>query len=170
VNQPKPEPWLRGPLEGTHPLLAPLLYSFEQAREDLANLTAGLRDEDLHQRPGGVPSLAFQLRHIAGSVDRLATYLAGEQLSPRQMEELRAESAGGGAEGIAELLARIEEVFTRVAEQVRGMDPAALAEPRAVGRKALPTTVTGLLTHIAEHTQRHIGEAIVTAKILKSAR
>lgn len=170
MSQKMPEPWLRGPLDQVHPLAAPLLYSIQQAREDLARLTAGLRDEDLQARPGGVPSLGFQLMHIAGSVDRLATYLAGAQLSERQMEELRAESGEGPPAGLSELLARVEEVFERVEQQVRRIDPSTLAEPRAVGRKALPTTVIGLLTHIAEHTQRHIGEALVTAKIVKSAR
>jgi uncharacterized damage-inducible protein DinB len=45
------------------------------------------------------------------------------------------------------------------------MDPATLGDARTVGRKRLPTTVIGLLTHIAEHTQRHVGQAIVTAKL-----
>jgi uncharacterized damage-inducible protein DinB len=39
-----------------------------------------------------------------------------------------------------------------------------LPEPCGVGRKRLPTTVGGLLTHIAEHTQRHVGQAISAAK------
>jgi uncharacterized damage-inducible protein DinB len=50
------------------------------------------------------------------------------------------------------------------------MDPATLGDARTVGRKRLPTTVIGLLTHIAEHTQRHVGQAIVTAKALPHPR
>ena len=30
------EPWMRGPIPGVDPLLAPILYSFQMAREDLA--------------------------------------------------------------------------------------------------------------------------------------
>jgi hypothetical protein len=44
---------------------------------------------------------------------------------------------------------------------------ATLTEPRYVGRKQLPTTVLGLLVHIAEHTQRHIGEAIMIARLAR---
>jgi hypothetical protein len=47
---------------------------------------------------------------------------------------------------------------------VRGIDLGILTEPRYVGRKMLPSTVIGLLTHIAEHTQRHVGQAITTAR------
>lgn len=36
-----------------------------------------------------------------------------------------------------------------------------------MGRKKLPTTVMGLVIHIAEHTQRHVGQAITTAKFAR---
>jgi hypothetical protein len=39
-----------------------------------------------------------------------------------------------------------------------------LMEPRGIGRKQLPTTVIGLLVHICEHTQRHVGQAISAAR------
>jgi hypothetical protein len=42
-----PEPWLRGPIAGVHPLVAPVLYAFEQAREDLARSTADLTAEEI---------------------------------------------------------------------------------------------------------------------------
>jgi uncharacterized damage-inducible protein DinB len=34
----------------------------------------------------------------------------------------------------------------------------------------MPTTVAGLLIHVADHTQRHVGQAITTAKVVKAAR
>lgn len=40
-------------------------------------------------------------------------------------------------------------------------------EPRTIGRQKLPTTTGGLIVHIAEHTQRHLGQAILTCKLLK---
>ena len=91
-DQAKPEPWLRGPLPGVAPAVAPVLHSFQQVREDLARHTAGLSDEDVWRSVGGPPPLGFQLRHIAGSVDRLATYLMGEPLSPRQLAAVKQES------------------------------------------------------------------------------
>ena len=47
----------------------------------------------------------------------------------------------------------------------RAFDPARLAEPRTVGRRRLPTTAIGLLTHTAEHTQRHVGQAIAHERV-----
>jgi len=34
----------------------------------------------------------------------------------------------------------------------------------------LPTTVGGLLVHVADHTQRHVGQAVTTAKIVVAQR
>jgi hypothetical protein len=38
-----------------------------------------------------------------------------------------------------------------------------------VGRKKLPTTVIGLIVHLAEHTQRHVGQAVSAAKLARAA-
>jgi len=67
-----------------------------------------------------------------------------------------------------ELLDEFGRILNRAGEQIRALDPAVLLESRGVGRKQLPTTVAGVLIHIAEHTQRHVGEAIVTARVLKA--
>jgi hypothetical protein len=45
-----------------------------------------------------------------------------------------------------------------------------LEQPRRVGRKQLPTSVGGLLVHVADHTQRHVGQAITTAKVVIGLR
>ena len=160
-----PEPWIRGPVPGLSPLVAPILFSFQQAREDLAQYTEGLTTEQVWARPYGFGSVGFHLRHIAGSTDRLVTYLEGRQLSEEQMAVLRAEHDPGA--GREELLANMDAAFQRAEAVVRALDPAALAEARGIGRKQLPTTVIGLLTHIAEHTQRHVGQAISAAKLAK---
>ena len=158
-----PEPWLHGPIEGVHPLLAPILYSFQQAREDLARYTEGLTFDQIWAAPHGFGSVGFHLRHIAGSTDRLVAYLRGQPLSDGQMARLAAEKEPGGADR-EELLTEMDRVFRAAEAVVRGLDPAGLTAARFVGRKRLPTTVAGLLTHIAEHTQRHVGQAISAAK------
>lgn len=160
-----PEPWLRGPIPGVSALLAPALHSFEQAREDLAKHTAGLTADQLWARPAGLPPVGFQLRHIAGSVDRLMTYLLNRGLSETQLAALQVEMEPGPTRD--ELLARLDEVLTTAAATIRAIDPATLSEARLVGRKQLPTTVAGLLVHVAEHTQRHVGQAITTAKLIQ---
>ncbi len=157
------EPWLRGPVPGVHPLAAPILYAFQQAREDLAKFTEGLAPEQLWASPHGFGSAAFHIVHIAGSTERLISYLRNRQLTPEQMKALRDEAEPRGWSR-DELLAILENALRDAEAVVREIDPATLGEPRTVGRKGLPTTVIGLLTHIAEHTQRHVGQAISACK------
>ncbi len=164
----EPEPWLRGPIDGVHPVVAPLFFSFTQVREDLRKHTEGLSDEEVWQPAGPNPSLGFQLRHMAGSVDRLATYLAGGDLSKEQLDALRAESVPGAP--LSDLLTALNQTLSSVEEKLKALDPGTLYEPRYVGRKRMPTSVIGLLVHIAEHTQRHLGQAINTARWVASQR
>jgi hypothetical protein len=147
------EPWLRGPIPGVDPLIAPVLYAFMQAREDLAQFTEGLTTEQIWKRGVG-----FHIRHISRSTDRLIAYLQG----------CRTVELGEGEPGASreELLAELDRVFERAEKVVRAIDPSTLRDAREVGRKKLPTTVIGLLTHIAEHTQRHVGQAITASKVI----
>lgn len=160
-----PEPWLRG-LAGVSPLTVPILHAFQQAREDLAEYTEALTSEQLWATPYGLGSVGFHLRHIAGSTDRLMTYLQGKQLTPSELRALQTEAEPGATR--EELLGKLDSAFERAEAIVRAIDPATLADPREVGRKRLPTTVIGLLTHIAEHTQRHVGQAISAAKLARA--
>jgi uncharacterized damage-inducible protein DinB len=159
-----PEPWMRGPIAGVDPLLAPVLYTFQQAREDLRHWTEGLSASQLWAMPHGLGSVGFHMRHIAGSTERLMSYLQGKPLNAVQLATLQAEHDPAGA-GRDELLALVDAAFEDAERIVRTLDPATLREPRGVGRRQLPTTVLGLLVHIAEHTQRHVGQAITTAKL-----
>ncbi len=160
-----PEPWMRGPIEGVPALLSPLLYSFQQAREDLTRFTEALTTEQIWVQPHGFGSVGFHLRHIAGSTDRLTTYLEGRQISEAQLDFLKHEHDPGATR--EELLAGMDAAFQRTETIVRALDPARLSDPREIGRKKLPTTVIGLLTHVAEHTQRHVGQAISAAKLAR---
>jgi len=132
------EPWMRGPIPNVHPLLTPLLYSFQQAREDLAKWAESLTPEQLWATPHDFGSVGFHLRHIAGSTDRLMTYLQGRQLSPAQLDALQAEHQPGATRGA--LLAELEAAFKNAETVVRQLDIATLTEPRHVGRKRHPTT------------------------------
>jgi uncharacterized damage-inducible protein DinB len=53
---------------------------------------------------------------------------------------------------------------------IRDTPDEALFETRTVGRAMLPTNLFGLLFHIAEHTQRHTGQLIATASIVRSLK
>ncbi|MEO5926943.1 MAG: DinB family protein [Bryobacteraceae bacterium] len=159
------EPWMRGPIAGVEPLVMPVFFSFQLVREDLALHTAGVSQEQLWQRMESLPSLGFHLRHIAGSVERLTTYLMNESLTAEQLAFLKDEGAPGAT--LAELLAAIDAAFRATEVRLRTIAPGTIHEARYIGRKRLPTTVLGLLVHIAEHTQRHLGQAITTAKLLR---
>jgi uncharacterized damage-inducible protein DinB len=165
VTEKLPEPWLRGALRDVHPLIMPVLFSFQQVREDIRTYTNDLTDEQVWRQAGGLPPLGFHLQHIAGSVDRLVTYLSGEQLSEEQLFFLRQETSAGAS--LQQLLRAIDASLDMAEARVRSINPQTVYDARFVGRRKLPTTVVGLLVHLAEHTQRHLGQAITTAKLLK---
>ena len=105
--------------------------------------------------------------HLGGSTDRLLTYARGEMLSDAQKAAFRAESSPSTAD-TASLLADLRRSFAAAMAQLRATPPSSLNDARAVGRAALPTTVLGLLFHAAEHSQRHAGQVVTMAKVVRS--
>ena len=91
------------------------------------------------------------------------SYLQQRELTAEQMRALHDEARPLGI-GREEVLAMLDGALREAEAVVRRIDPATFEEARGVGRKQLPTTVIGLLTHIAEHTQRHVGQAISACK------
>lgn len=164
----KIEPWLRGTLTDVSAVPRAVLHALEQAAEDAAKWCAELTDAEIEECPLGLPSVAFHLRHIARSLDRLLTYAEGEQLSGDQMAMLKCEGDAGATR--ASVLAEFGAAIELSARRVRSFAESDLSQPRGVGRKQLPTTIGGLLVHIADHTQRHVGQAITTAKVLLAQR
>jgi uncharacterized damage-inducible protein DinB len=164
----QPEPWLRGTLTDIPPVQRAVLHALELAREDLERWTDGLNDQELNARPGGIAPVAFHLRHIARATDRLLTYAEGGQLSAEQIAAMKSELDPGATRN--ELLAEVVVALSKSAKRIRVFAPAQLAEERKVGKKQLPTTVAGLLVHVADHAQRHVGQAITTAKIVLAQR
>lgn len=163
-----PEPWLRGTLGEVDAVRRQVLHALELAREDGERWCRDLSDDEVHARPFAVASVAFHLRHVARSLDRLLTYAEGRGLSEEQMGELAAEMSGTGTS--AEVLEEFRAGLDDAGRRVMAMEPRTFEEARGVGRKMLPTTVGGLLVHCAEHTQRHIGQAITTAKVVVGLR
>ena len=162
------EAWLRGPVRGVDPWLMPAAHALVQIREDLTAAVSGLSSAQLAARPGGAASVEFHLRHVAGSLDRLLTYARGEALSEPQRRAAAAEGTPGESPDPAALLAALSAAVDAALAQLRATDPKTLLEPRGVGRAALPSNVLGLLFHAAEHAQRHTGQAIATAKVVRA--
>jgi uncharacterized damage-inducible protein DinB len=162
------EPWLRGTHAEVPAVGRAVLHALELVLDDLTKWTEGLTDAEIHAQPLGLPSIAFHLRHIAGSADRILSYAEGNQLTAEQLAALKAEQ--GGDEALAELLAEVEISFSNAADRVRVLATANFDTPRSVGRKQLPTSIGGALIHVADHTQRHVGQVVTTAKVLKALR
>jgi len=168
---PYTEPWLRGTHADVPAAARAVLHALDLALGDLTQWTAGLTDAEVHSQPLGLTPIAFHLRHIAGSTDRILLYAEGGQLSPEQLATLKAESASEGKqESLAELLSHVELAFNHAAGRIRMLATANLDTPRFVGRKQLPTSIGGALIHVADHTMRHVGQVITTAKTLKALR
>jgi uncharacterized damage-inducible protein DinB len=143
-----------------------VLHALELAREDLERWCADLSDAQLNAGPSGLAPVAFHLQHIARSLDRLLTYAEGRQLNDEQLAALKAELNPGATRD--ELFRELRFALEESAKRVRAFDPATFGDRRFVGKKKLPTTVGGLLVHIADHTQRHVGQAITTAKLVRN--
>jgi uncharacterized damage-inducible protein DinB len=160
-----PEVWLRGPLPGIPQLLQPVAHALLQAREEVVAVMAGFPEERLWERPAGVASVGFHLQHLTGVLDRLFTYAQGKRLNEHQTQALAAEGVPDPRVPIEELLTAFHKQVDRALEQLRGTDERTLTEYRSVGRAEMPSTALGLLVHAAEHTQRHVGQLLVTVRV-----
>jgi uncharacterized damage-inducible protein DinB len=168
MPQSLPEVWLRGPLPEVPPLLQPVAHALLQAREEVTEIVSDFPAAKLAERPLGLASVGFHLRHLTGVLDRTFTYARAEALSETQLAYLAAEgqpSTHGGAVG--ELVQAFEEQVYKALGQLKTTPESSLPEWRGVGRAQLPSTVIGLLVHAAEHTTRHVGQLLVTARVVQ---
>ena len=158
------EPWLRGTLTKVEAVRRQVLHALELAGEDIETWCAGLSGPEMNARPFGIVSVAFHLRHIGGSLDRLLTYAEGRGLSGGQMDALGRESDSEASPEQA--MAEVRSALAQARRRILALPENSYEEPRGVGRAMLPSTVGGLLVHCAEHTQRHVGQMVTTAKIV----
>jgi uncharacterized damage-inducible protein DinB len=162
------EPWLQGTLTDVPVMQRALLHSLQMAQEDTTRWCSSLSDLELHARPFGLPSVAFQLRHIARSLDRFCTYAEGTPLNQNQLAILATEMDNNGTH--ESIFNELEQSLEKTRRRLDAIVRQPLDSPIAIGRRRLPTTVAGLLIHAAEHTQRHVGQAITTAKVIVAQR
>ncbi len=170
---PYTEPWLRGTHAEVPAVGRAVLHALDLSLDDLTKWTEGLTDAEVHAQPLSLPSIAFHLRHIARSTDRILSYAEGNQLTAEQLAALKAEQRGPEdreIETLAHLLAEVEISFSNAADRIRVLATANFDTTRVVGRKQLPTSIGGALIHVADHTQRHTGQVVTTTKVLKALR
>ncbi|SKB72757.1 DinB family protein [Dyadobacter psychrophilus] len=167
--EPKPEVWLRGPLPEISDYLQPVAHALLQAQEEINAQLVNFPDALLWKRPSNVASVGFHLQHLSGVLDRLFTYARAESLSENQLAYLKAEGQPHAPEStVADLLETFNKQILIALTQLKHTDKETLTEMRYVGRAMLPSTHLGLLFHAAEHTQRHTGQLLVTARILEA--
>jgi hypothetical protein len=166
----EPEMWLKGPVAGVPAALQPAAHALLQTAEDVRHALEGFGEEDVWVTPGGAASIGFHLIHLVGSTDRLCTAARGERLTDAQKAARDAEKTPPSPRpALATLIDGVAAAVNAAVDQLRATDPATLQQPRPVGRAGLPTTVGGLLFHAGEHSQRHAGQIVTTAKILRAA-
>jgi len=161
----KPEVWLRGPVENIPALLQPAAHAILQAREEVNALMKTFPEEKLWEKPSGVASVGFHLLHLSGVLDRLFTYAKGNPLSEEQLAALKQETQPHDVT-VDQLVNNFNEQVDKAIKQLSKTPENALLDKRGVGRAQLPSNVLGLLFHAAEHTMRHTGQLLVTARIL----
>lgn len=165
----QPEVWLRGPLLDMPALVQPVAHALLQAREELNELMADFPDDKLWDKVAGMASTGFHLQHLTGVLGRLFSYAQNKQLNAAQLEYLGNEgNPTGKTYTTAELVEAFNTQVDKALSMLRQTDIATLSDFRPVGRGKLPSTVIGLYTHSAEHTMRHLGQLLVTVRVLMS--
>jgi len=164
----QPEPWLRGTHRELDAVVRQFVHSMEQVQEDADRWCAGLSDAEINARPMDLPPIAFHLRHMVRSLDRLLSYAEGTQLDATQLAALKSEMDAGAT--TAAVFDELRRGLADSKRRVQAFRPEQYNEDRGIGRKMLPTSVGSILVHCAEHTQRHLGQAITTAKVLVALR
>lgn len=166
----KPEVWLRGPLPDLHPLLQPIGHALLQAREEVQVLMQGFPEHLLWEQPAQMASPGFHLQHLSGVLDRLFTYARDESLQQAQLLALEGEGKPGApAPASQELVQAFSLQVDKALAQLRATDISQLTAVRTVGRSMIPSTLLGLYVHAAEHSMRHLGQLLVTVRVLQDA-
>ena len=165
----KTEVWQRGPVENIPALLQPVAHALLQAREEVGEIMNGFPENLLWEKPAGAASPGFHLQHITGVLDRLFTYARNESLTNGQAYTLSVE---GDKDKTTQSMFQLIELFNNQVsisiDELSKTNVETLTDVRTVGRKKIPSTLIGLYFHAAEHTMRHIGQLLVTVKVLKA--
>lgn len=162
------EVWQQGPIANIPALLQPVAHTLLQAREELNDMMKNFLEKLLCEKPANVASPAFHLQHLTGVPDRLFTYGKKQLLSISQLHSLSIE--GNQYETLLsmnELIELFNKQVDLAINELKNINADTLTEVRTIGRKLIPTTLMGLYVHAAEHIMRHIGQLLVTVKILK---
>jgi hypothetical protein len=146
-------------LPDVYPVIGHLIRSSQQIREDLEKALAPLSPAQIWESRVG-----FHAKHLAGSTRRLCAYLQGRALTQEELADIQREHVGN--ETASQLIEAANDALDAYEREIGKLRPEDFGSLREVGRNRLPVTAIGLAIHIAEHGQRHAGQAIEAAKRL----
>ena len=163
-----PEYWLNGPIDGIPAVLQPAAHALLQTRVEARTYTQSFDESLLWKMPNSRANVGFHLQHIAGVIDRMLTYADQKALSQEQFDYLDQEGKPNSDIQLDDLLLHLETKIDEALQYLKKTDSENITSFRSVGRKKLPSTLIGVLFHAAEHSQRHIGQLLVTVSTLKN--
>lgn len=161
------EVWLREEfIPDLSPILQPAGNALLEAAEETTSFLENFPESKLWEKPFGSASVGFHLLHISGFLDRLLTYADGNILSESQLEYLQKENEIHAVDAQT-LLSKTLNSIHQAIEKLKTYPENSFTDIRFVGRNKIKTTLIGLIFHSAEHTMRHVGQLLVTTRILK---
>ena len=170
MNKIDQEVWMQGPIEGVPALLQPVAHALLQVSREVEVYMQEFPRAKLWEKPAGRASVAFHLQHMAGVIDRMFTYALDKPLSTQQFQYLSAEGQKVPDMDPKALVEVLQGQIQQAMQQLKQTPEAELTHMRYIGRKRIPTTLMGLLFHAAEHSQRHLGQLLVSISVLEKAQ
>ena len=164
---PQEEFWLSGPVPDIPVLAQPAAHALLQSLRELKELLIDFPEEQLWKNVGERASVGFHAQHLTGVLDRLLTYAKGKELTSEQFIYLKSEGTPNTAITPIALIRNFEAKVEEALNYFKTLNTETILTNRTVGRKHLPTNILGLIFHAGEHSQRHIGQLLVTASFLK---
>ncbi|GAA4644799.1 hypothetical protein GCM10023115_27590 [Pontixanthobacter gangjinensis] len=149
-------------------MLQPAAHALLQSREEAEAYLEGFPAKLFWERPAGRASVAFHLQHITGVTNRLVTYAKGRQLDEEQLKFLDNEGIPDVDLSLSTLLEDLENSIDSAVMYLKSLQEEDLTRKVGIGRKRIGSTLIGTLFHAAEHSQRHVGQMLVTISVVKA--
>jgi uncharacterized damage-inducible protein DinB len=168
MDKAPPEFWLRGSVEGVPDLLQPAAHALLQSKLEAYKYTESFDETLLWKTLHSRASVGFHLQHITGVLDRMLSYAQEKGLSEIQFKKLENEGVPNAEITIDTLCRNFDTKVEEAIDYFKKLHKTDLTTKRNVGRQKLPSTLIGVLFHAAEHSQRHIGQLLVTVSSLET--
>jgi hypothetical protein len=151
--------------KGVSRMIDEMIHTFEATVEFMQQSVEDLSDEEMVERPPGVPNHGtWTLGHIIFSCQGMATELGAEPWLPGDWEALfgygsTPRSGGHAYPKKGELRTLLSDATRRLSDTLRGLDSSVLM--RELSEEDFPTMAHVLLQVVVAHTAYHAGQLSV---------